>query len=398
MIKEISKDIIYVTGASCSAIYNFNTEKVFSVNQEGTKILSKAITGHTLLSELEKNYLLQVKTLLHIPQDVDFTHNDLIFPQVKPQLSFAWLEVTQKCNSLCIHCYEGQAHHEVATPLSNQEWYQTIDALASMNCKTIQFIGGEPTLHPELANFIRYANSKGFERILLFSNLYHLSAELKNVIIKHHVQVRFSIYGASSETHDRITQIKGSFSHLTENITFLQEKHVPLQGCIVIMKENESERSTIHQFLTNLGITNIKYDEIRKVYGGCQSSHLVSDSKVMIKIPNFRAKKEHFFHAGLQNTCWYGKIVISTDGCVFPCEFERNIIYGNIRNNNIYDIIHSDTIQKYWYLSFNNVKECKDCEYRFACKDCRPMAFAENGNLFDKNPRCTYNPYSGNWN
>ena len=41
---------------------------------------------------------------------------------------------------------------------------------------------------------------------------------------------------------------------------------------------------------------------------------------------------------------------------------------------------------------------CKDCEYRFACKDCRPLAKSVDGCQNGKNPRCKYDPYTGNWN
>jgi len=40
---------------------------------------------------------------------------------------------------------------------------------------------------------------------------------------------------------------------------------------------------------------------------------------------------------------------------------------------------------------------CGSCEYRFACKDCRPMAYAEHGRMTDQNPRCCYDPMTGRW-
>jgi predicted nucleotidyltransferase len=48
-------------------------------------------------------------------------------------------------------------------------------------------------------------------------------------------------------------------------------------------------------------------------------------------------------------------------------------------------------------IDFSKINTCKDCEFRFACKDCRPLAFAENANISEKTPRCTYNPYEGKW-
>ena len=123
----------------------------------------------------------------------------------------------------------------------------------------------------------------------------------------------------------------------------------------------------------------------------------LTNSKVTMNKPYFKANLNWFSNAYYNNTCWYGKCVISTDGNVYPCEFENNIIYGNIRQQSIIDIIRDCKIDKYWYLDFTKIEYCKDCEFRFACRDCRPLAYAQKGNILEKNPRCKYNPYLGIW-
>ena len=49
----------------------------------------------------------------------------------------------------------------------------------------------------------------------------------------------------------------------------------------------------------------------------------------------------------------------------------------------------------------DNVLICRDCEYRYACFDCRPLAKASAGEtaeyLSAPPARCTYNPYTGQW-
>ena len=43
----------------------------------------------------------------------------------------------------------------------------------------------------------------------------------------------------------------------------------------------------------------------------------------------------------------------------------------------------------------NRINECKQCEYRYACFDCRPNSLS--GNLLEKPWYCTYNPSTGEW-
>ena len=44
---------------------------------------------------------------------------------------------------------------------------------------------------------------------------------------------------------------------------------------------------------------------------------------------------------------------------------------------------------------------CQDCEYRYVCFDCRPLsegyAKGQSDYLHAPYPRCSYNPYTGEW-
>ena len=82
---------------------------------------------------------------------------------------------------------------------------------------------------------------------------------------------------------------------------------------------------------------------------------------------------------------------------MIPCEFEREFIYGNVKMHNINDIINSPRTLDKWFMDFTKIEGCKDCEYRYACKDCRPLGISICGSMTSKNPRCLYDPYKGEW-
>lgn len=129
----------------------------------------------------------------------------------------------------------------------------------------------------------------------------------------------------------------------------------------------------------------------------CNNKHVVTKSRMANKKPKFKASKKQFEANNYRNTCWYGKCIVSTNGDIFPCEMERNYLYGNIRENSISNIIASNYVDDFWYWDFSKVDICNNCEFRFACKDCRPLAYAENGSMKEKNPRCKYDPIRGIW-
>lgn len=394
MVKRLSGNIVYVSGATNSAIYDFKNQKVYAINDYGTKILNDYF-NNCLDNSSDMNFIDQIKKLFEINE---LSNDDYIFdPIPKKNLEFVWLEVTQKCQCRCIHCYEGNVHKECDNPLSFEEWKSVIDELAIMNCKEIRFIGGEPTIYKRLYQLIDYAKVKGIEKISLFSNLFNISDVLLKSIIDNDVEVHFSIYASDSKIHDLITQVPGSFNNLINNIKLLSKSLIKLTAHVVIIKENENEVDNIYNLLSDLGINSIKYDEFRKVYGVCNNKHAVTKSRIDNKKPNFKTSKKQFESNNYRNTCWYGKCVVSSNGDIFPCEMERNYLYGNIRENNISNIISSNCVDDFWYWDFSKIDSCNVCEFRFACKDCRPLAYAENGSMKEKNPRCKYDPIKGIW-
>ncbi len=392
MIKVINENAVWVTGAFRSAIYDFATGNVYSINHEGTELLTDYIAGK-VVSEKNRDFIFKVNEMVKLDLD---SISDYLFPFVEPELHFVWLELTQKCNFRCIHCYQGNEHIESPVPLTVSQWESIISQCAGANCRHIQFIGGEPSVCNFLPRLIEYAHGVGIKEITVFSNLFSMTNALISAITDFHVSVSFSIYGASASAHDLITQTPGSFQRLISRIKQLKELNVPLRANIVLMKENEGEYTPITELLHSLGVTSIHYDEIRKVWGGTQNPHMLTSPKMMRRRPNFHADRKAFSR-GNTNTCWFGKFAVSTDGSVYPCEFERGILYGNLRQTSVSDILKGDAVKKYWYFSYDNIIPCQSCEYRFACKDCRPIAYAERGLMTDQNPRCLYNPVTGTW-
>ena len=163
------------------------------------------------------------------------------------------------------------------------------------------------------------------------------------------------------------------------------------------MKENEADLDNIKKLLDDVKIYKRHYDVIRMVPGAKLSSHIPTKEYFLLEKPNFSICKKKFERAFTGNTCWNGKFAISTDGRVLPCVFERTVSYGNVKHQKLQDILGNEVLKQFWSLSFDFIEHCNCCEYRFACFDCRPLAYSKSNNKFAKNPRCKYNPETGLW-
>lgn len=395
----INDDVVFVKGALNGAIYDFNTHNVYSINDMACTIVDKLINGDTNLSPIEQDYKNQL-VAAGLFNNTNRCQPYKPHVATKPELKMAWLEITQTCNLRCVHCYEGNSHISSSNTLTVEEWYKVIDQLALENVSRVVVIGGEPCCSKDVSKILKHLAQKGISTTL-FSNGTLFTDELVQLMAEYNVLAKFSLYGHTAEIHDRITLVKGSFNKLMKTIEKLKAAHVRIDIAVVAMKENQDYQDEIKAFIESLGIRYHGYDVIRNVYGGTQNEHTPTNQELIssstFSSPSFAAHKERFHNNYIKNSCWYGKLAIIETGDVLPCVFERNMTYGNVRENTIQDILHGDSVKENWYRDFSKVSFCKDCEYRFACKDCRPLALSCKGDIEDKNPRCLYNPYTGIW-
>src|ERR1035437_3827001 len=96
-----------------------------------------------------------------------------------PTLDFVWLELTNRCNLRCTHCYtQSSPTSGRSDVLTTVDYLKLIQDIHAEGCRTIQFIGGEPTLNRDLQILISEAHRRGFSFIEVFTNLTRLSSEL----------------------------------------------------------------------------------------------------------------------------------------------------------------------------------------------------------------------------
>ena len=66
--------------------------------------------------------------------------------------------------------------------------------------------------------------------------------------------------------------------------------------------------------------------------------------------------------------------------------------FGNIDRNNIVDVAISTVFQRHWQITKEQIRVCRDCEFRMICSDCR--AFLHDD--YAKPAKCDYDPYAIN--
>ncbi len=399
--------VFLVEGAKRAALYDTNSGNVYSINQEATQVIKGGDNDSGFWSKLTSMSLALARQ--------DFAAES-VTPEVKipkPSLQFAWLEITDQCNERCLHCYGNfspDKQDKVAKPLDHMEWKDTIQSLAENGCKQIQFIGGEPfryrgeTKTQTVLDLTEFAREKDFSFIEIFTNGTLISAETVKRIKDLGVSIALSIYSSNAAIHDNITQTFGSHRRTLRAINMLKEASVPVRTAIIVMKQNESTIEQTLEMVQSLGL-NIRVPDVVRPSGRAQETDITPSIATLLKYglvtkPNFSTDPVSFQRNHRYHSCLAGKIAITTDGQVIPCIFSRNNILGNLKDQELADVLKSAALKKTWELTKDEVLVCKDCEYRYACSDCRPLAEGSSCGKGYSNapfPRCTYNPYTGEW-
>ena len=95
------------------------------------------------------------------------------------------------------------------------------------------------------------------------------------------------------------------------------------------------------------------------------------------------------------NGCLNRKVSIDVMGNIRNCP-SMVTSFGNIKTTSLVDAVQLAGLQENWSIAKDLIEICQDCEFRYACSDCR--AYVEDPyNLRSKPLKCGYDPYNGTW-
>ena len=110
---------------------------------------------------------------------------------------------------------------------------------------------------------------------------------------------------------------------------------------------------------------------------------------------HFRSNVQNFTENLQFNSCLNRKIGIDVEGHIKNCPSSKTS-FGNVKNTSLIDVIDNITFKSYWGINKDQIKVCKECEFRYICSDCR--VYIENDNdIYSKPAKCNYDPYTNEW-
>lgn len=307
------------------------------------------------------------------------------------------LELTLRCNIRCTHCYNFD--RDLPRPpslaeLSYPEILGLLDELRRAGTLYLSLTGGEALVHPRFWDILEESAARRFV-ISVLSNGTLLTEDVCDRLTRYAALagVGLSLYGARPETHDSITQVKGSFARTWSGARTLQECGVGVSLKFILMKGNAHEAAEMIRSAEEGGFTYAISATITGRYDGTGGSldtridHATLESlyrgplrgELIVRKPD--PSDDEF-----KCNCARGNAAVSSSGDVYPC-ISTPLRAGNIREQTFTEIWKSSKVfQRIRSLGLSDFKTCAPCTLKSWCRRTPGSAVLLHGDYTGVDP------------
>ncbi len=124
---------------------------------------------------------------------------------------------------------------------------------------------------------------------------------------------------------------------------------------------------------------------------------LTESSKNIIDLRNFIICMKLFMESKNYNNFYYKKVYIDGIGQIRNAP-ELSTSFGNIQDIQLAEILINKDFKMFWDVKKDDIRSCKDCEYRYMCIDSRKLTYNNTEKIWEAEGTCPYNPYTNEWN
>ncbi len=247
-----------------------------------------------------------------------------------------------------------------------------IDQLApSLNYLTFYF-QGEPFLHPQFLEMVKYASGNGIYTATSTNAHFLKDEDAKAAVLSSLDRLIISIDGTTQDTYESY-RVGGSLDKVlegTKSILYWKKKlksktpHVVFQ--FLVVKPNEHQIPEVYKLAHELGVDQVVL-KTAQIYDFKNGSQLIPDQD---RYSRYRKNEagSYSIKNKLENHCWkmWHSCVITWDGKVVPCCFDKDAQYalGDLTRNSFTEIWNGESYREFrstLLRSRSEIEICKNC-------------------------------------
>jgi len=195
----------------------------------------------------------------------------------KSLLSYLEIELTERCNNNCIHCYINKLANDSNAKnkeFSTDELKKLFTEAVSLGCIDLKLTGGEPLLRKDFEELYIFARKLGL-KVTIFTNASLVTPHLAKLFtrIPPLENIAVTMYGMKKKTHEAITRAR-TFEATKRGIKLLVENNVPLIARTLTFPQNINELDEFESFTKTIPWMNtddIGYGMFFCLRRGCDS-------------------------------------------------------------------------------------------------------------------------------
>lgn len=282
-------------------------------------------------------------------------------------------EPTTSCNLRCPECPSGLRSFTRPTGMMESDLFRkTIDELADRLLYLIFYFQGEPYLHPNFFDLVKYASDKGIYTATSTNGHYLTDEKARKTVESGLDRMIISIDGTTQDVYQQY-RVGGNLEKVlegTRNIIKWKKAlksstpHVIFQ--FLVVKPNEHQIEEVHKLAEELGVDEVGL-KTAQIYDYEEGSDLIP---TIDKYSRYRQQSDgrYSIKNKFVDHCWkmWHSCVITWDGAVVPCCFDKDAEHklGDVKR---------ETFKQLWkgkkYRDFraslirsrSEIEMCKNC-------------------------------------
>lgn len=355
------------------SLYNIQRDELYELDRESFEFLMDCVDGTEACTDLSfLKYCLNEEILSERPRK---TEHPPISRSPVPSLRYLELQITNRCNLLCKHCY---IDDKDPAELSIDEITSILREFEEMQGLRVLVTGGEPLVYTRFKELNNILPRFSVRKILLSNGLLLNKEIIKELNFE---EVQISIDGLE-DSHDSIRG-KGTFKRSMDSIRLIKEAGLDVSVATIIHPKNLDDLDKLEKILIDMDVKTWSVDI------PCNQGRLRSNKKLVLSPEEGSKYFRYGFGDDLHYTisgfgCGLHLMAVTANGDVAKCTFYREKKVGTIKEG----------LRQCWQrIRPIRIEELScDCEYIEDCRGgCRYRAEILTGDPMGKDLyRCSY--------
>ncbi|MCC6137135.1 MAG: radical SAM protein [Bdellovibrionaceae bacterium] len=299
----------------------------------------------------------------------------------------ASLELTNRCNERCGHCYLPSFKDDSSKILKEEDWYRILSQLREAGTLFLILMGGEAMLNPLFWRILERASDLSFHVSMITNGLkiqsLDVAQRLKELGL---INVTISLYSAHPEIHDKMTSVKGSHQKTVRAIELCRQAGLQVTLNCLIGKDNIDSIFDLEDWALREDLM-LKFDPMitPKLNGDMAPTEKRASEEQLRRYfvekikrwPNGKPKSSGETQGDYVCNAGKGKCAITYSGDVLPCIEIRDPM-GNLLKDDFATLWNGHVVSKWREIKWKDI-EGSDQETMSFCDHCMGMAKNETG-------------------